>query len=540
MNGKDLLIDMSYIDRDLIEESETETVGGKKIIFKKPLLIAAILGLMVFLLGCAVVALHLDDLRIGQRPYRESARYNEEGEKTPASEGVHDVISLQGIEGSANQQAAREWFQFRQTYDPEHKLWSKDFKAPPEYDCYGPYTQEMVDKLTEICQKYNLKPEGRWATDQYADWAMIQTALGIDGFLKDGSKAEERYNGGNFLQCGNFNLYFYITLPEGWEHEILANYLYCGKAYFNSMFETVDPEKAQQWNLTLEDGTGLLIIVYDGRATILCDREDAFLSVGFETVYDNYVTGTQDTMSKEDIEQVARAVDFALKTHPVEDMDWVDARVAENVAAVESFTEDPEVVAERERVYKENEFKDSYAELVAQIRDNGEYFATRCNVAYEDAWNTMSYVLMDVTGDGEEELLLGRDNHINEIWTMLDGKTYRLPAGTYATGDLCEGNVFREHIFLDGAHYYYFYDLKESSYARACIEKVYYVRHDDCWYRKDYRAHQEAIESGTAVSTGSTPAEAITEAEANEIVQSYTLIPIEMAPLKDFPGLSGK
>lgn len=66
MNGKDLLVDLSYIDRELIEESETETVSGKRIVFKRPLLIAAILGLMVFLLGCAVVALHLEDLRIGQ------------------------------------------------------------------------------------------------------------------------------------------------------------------------------------------------------------------------------------------------------------------------------------------------------------------------------------------------------------------------------------------------------------------------------------------------------------------------------------------
>ncbi len=541
MNGKDLLIDMSYIDRELIEESETETVGGKKIVFKRPLLIAAILGLMIFLLGCAVVALHLEDLRIGQEPYREPARYNKEGEKFPATEGTQDIISLQGMEGSQNHQAAQEWFQFRQTYDPEHKLRTGEFQVPPEYDSYGVHTQEMLDKLIEICEKYDLKPLGRGITDQYADWEMVQTALGLDGFLRDGAMAEERYDGGHLWECGNFNLYFHLTLtdPESaLEDELFVNYFYSGKSYFQDWVAAVDPEKAQQWNLTLEDGTTLLIVADDEQARILCDRPDAFISIYLPTVWDR-LDGTEGTISREDIERVARSIDFSIQTRPVEDMDWVIARVEANVAAVENWTEDPAVTAERKRIFEENERKDSYAELVAQIRDNPEYFTTQGTgsvTVYQDFWETKSYALMDVTGDGEDELLLGQDGNILAIWTMTDGKTNFLE-GTYATGDLCEGYIFREHTFVDGAHYYHFYDLKDSG---APTEQVYYVRYDDCWYREDYRAHREAIESGTAVSTGSTPAEAITEEEANEIVQSYTVIPVEMTPVKEFPGLSGQ
>ncbi len=549
MTGMDLLLALGGINAKYIEDAE---IGPRTVaVRKRPrfLLIAAIIALTLLLVGCAAaILLNLDALRIGERPYVEYARYNEEGEKTPASEGVQDIISLQGIEGSANYQAIQEWFQFRRDYDPERKLWTREFQEPPEYESYGVYTQQMLDKLMEICQKYDLKPLGRSITDQYADWEMVQTALGLDGLLKDGAMAEERYNGGHLWECGNFNLYFYLTLtdPESdLEDELFVNYLYCGKAYFHDWTTTVHSDKAQQWNLTLADGTGLLIVTDDEYARILCDRADAFISINLPMVWDR-LDGTEGSISREDIERVAKAIDFSIQTHPVEDMDWVVKRVEENAAAVKNFTEDPAVVAERERLFEENERKDSYAELVAQIRDNEEYFTTRgsgSGVAYQDFWETKSYALMDVTGDGEDELLLGQDGNILAIWTMVDGKTNFLQ-GTWATGNLCEGNIFRHYELLDGAPYYWFFDLKEESYF--LMESVEYRRYEDCWYYEDRRPEYEAFKASkdsgkttttttTTTAVGEDPRVVITEEEANKIVQSYAIIPVEMTPVKEFP-----
>lgn len=70
MKGEKMLIGLSYIDRKFIEESENDTVSGKKLhelskqeanismkrTIKRPLLIAAIIALMLFLMGCATVA----------------------------------------------------------------------------------------------------------------------------------------------------------------------------------------------------------------------------------------------------------------------------------------------------------------------------------------------------------------------------------------------------------------------------------------------------------------------------------------------------
>lgn len=65
MNGQNLLIGLSHIDRKFIEESENDTISGTKgtyeksgqvrKVFRKPLLIAAIIALMLFLMGCASV-----------------------------------------------------------------------------------------------------------------------------------------------------------------------------------------------------------------------------------------------------------------------------------------------------------------------------------------------------------------------------------------------------------------------------------------------------------------------------------------------------
>ena len=73
MNGKNMLTGLSYIDRKFIEESETESASAKagagmKPVIRKPFLIAAIIALMVFFMGCAVVyMLSMKGIHIGQQ-----------------------------------------------------------------------------------------------------------------------------------------------------------------------------------------------------------------------------------------------------------------------------------------------------------------------------------------------------------------------------------------------------------------------------------------------------------------------------------------
>ena len=120
MNGKNLLKGLSYIDRSLIEEAETATLLShqRPKTFRRPLVLAAIISLMLFLMGCAAVVLfHLNDLKIGEQTYTQHPLYLEDGTKTPATEKVKEIISVQGVAESPNQLAAKEWYEFTKSYD---------------------------------------------------------------------------------------------------------------------------------------------------------------------------------------------------------------------------------------------------------------------------------------------------------------------------------------------------------------------------------------------------------------------------------------
>ena len=68
MNGKDLLTGLGYIDTRYYEEAETAQVAEtpKTKFLSSPMVIAALIGLMVLLMGCAWVVMNLDELRLGE------------------------------------------------------------------------------------------------------------------------------------------------------------------------------------------------------------------------------------------------------------------------------------------------------------------------------------------------------------------------------------------------------------------------------------------------------------------------------------------
>lgn len=519
MNGQNLLIGLSHIDRKFIEESENDTIGTKNSThkeptqgrkgFRKPLLIAAIVALMLFLMGCAaVVLLHLNDLKIGERTYTQHPLYLEDGTKTPATEKVQEIIALQGIAESSNQQAAKEWYDFLQSYDQDRALANnaEDFSIPAAYHAYGVYTQEMVDKVDAICQKFDLKlaGEGALLLTQVED--RIPEILGIDGILKKGTSAQASYVGGRFYECGNFNLDYRITANEF--QEVFVGYSYADKAYFSTMYLTIEEsEKVQEWNYTTEDGTQLLLVKTVDRGYIFCDREDAFLQITLGGKLEDL-----PNMTKADMEAFAEVLDYTLKPDKVENMHALALELDELYRAPTAV--DPEEEARREAEFEAHERHDSFADLIADMRDNEEYFTRYSGDTYLDFWETMEYCLMDADGNGTEDLILGRNGNINAIWTMKDGKTAGLQ-GSWAQGYLCEGYIFEFAVREDGSHFHSYSNLITGE----GLGQVSYYPSDGVWrYQK-----------GNDIKE-------ITEAEAFEIMNSYAHVELpEMKPVKDFP-----
>ena len=302
MNGKDLFTGLNHIGIDLIENGELgqfpSGVGksGKTypriIRLRKPLVVAASIALMVFLMGCAVLLLHLEDLRIGEETYTDNMRYAEDGSKIPATEKVKQYISISGAEGSANFLAMQEWMAFKEHYDPDGSIRRKNtgFERGPQYRNYvDAYSQEMLDKIDEICKKYDLKLEGDAVIFQENVAEVFTHVLGITGITRENSGLTAEFGGARVTECGNFNASYRATLNSteaSQEFQFTLIYDYRDKDYFTSAYLTIeDGESVEQWNDTLTDGTEVLIASdKGGDAYILCDREDAFINVTIRNV----------------------------------------------------------------------------------------------------------------------------------------------------------------------------------------------------------------------------------------------------------------
>ena len=523
MKGEKMLIGLSYIDRKFIEESENDTVSGKKLhelskqeanismkrTIKRPLLIAAIITLMLFLMGCAaVVLLHLNDLKIGTSTYTQYPLYLEDGTKTPATEKVKEIISVQGVAESPNQQAAKEWYEFTKAYNIAQKYPDgiPDFTAPDAYDAYWVLTQELVDKVDDICKKYDLKLAGEGALLLTQAESRIPEILGIDGILKKDTLAQASYDGGRFYECGNFNLDYRVTV-DGLQ-EVKVGYSYADKAYFSSWYLMIDePESAQEWNYTTKDGTELLLVKDAEYGHIFCDREDAFLHIQLGGKMEEV-----PNMTKEEMETVAEVLDYTLKSGRVENMHALAEELDELYRTPTPV--DPEEEARRQAEFEAHERHDSFGDLIADMRDNEDYFTRYTGNAYVDFWESMRYCLMDANGDGAEDLILGRDGNVNAIWTMKDGKTVGLQS-SWAQGYLCEGYIYELAVLENGSHFHSYRNLM----TREDLGQVSYYPSDGIWR---YQKGDEVEE--------------LTEEEAFEIMNSYVHVELpEMKSVKEFP-----
>lgn len=530
MNGKKVLVGLSYINPKFIEESEVKTSleinSGSRRLLRKPYLVAAIIALMVFFMGCAVVLLNLERLKVGEESYIDAMRYSEDGSKIPATEKVKQFISIVGAEGSNNHLAMREWMDFKQRCDPDGSIWSASagFQRPAQYNNYvDVYSQEMVDKIDEICEKYDLKLEGDAVIFQKNVAELFSQVLDIPGITGEKSNLETEFGGARVTECGNFNASYQADFrnPEtNQQFTFTLIYDYRDKAYFSTAYLVIeDAEAVEQWNYTLPNGTEVLIASdKGGDAYILCDRKDAFINVTIRNVGRNW-DSPADVMSHRDMELIAQSLDYALKPKQVENIAQLQAQLEEIYQAWQDQGEDPAEVERRKQLVEENERQSNYGDLICQIRDNESYFTSYCNAAYENFWDTMGYTLLDVTGDGEEELILGRNGRIHEIWTVRDGKTDRV-ASSYDGGYLCEGNVYEDYVFLDGKPYHFYFQIRQDG-LKERLRSVEYDTYYESWMLDESQD-----------GTGRTP---ISEEEAMEIIDSYVRIPLELKSVQEYP-----
>lgn len=309
-----------------------ETPVPRRYSVKRAALLAAVIALLTLLVGCAAVyVLHLQDLKVRDYRMRQNPAYDVEGNQISVpTHPLQTAFSLQG----ANQQALAEWLEFDQAYDPDAKIAIAtdqglgDTGIPDNYHyTYGCYSWEMVHKLDEIIQKYDLKLLSTEIDCDYRESSVLFGALGIDPVYS----GEAEYSNSFFYPEGVFHVDMTIhPTSDQWPYEnTYAGYHYSRKAYLDLAHVVIrDFDDYTQWHYTRKDGETVLLVTSDfGTAWIFADKPDAFLSVSLSVWEIDPMP-----MPKGVLEEIAENFDLNPQPQAV-DMEKVEALRAEALAA---------------------------------------------------------------------------------------------------------------------------------------------------------------------------------------------------------------
>ena len=287
MNGKDLLLNLGYIGDDLIEEAETLRFdASSRRGLRRPALVAALIAAALLLVGCAVAyALSVGSLRIGERQVTEQ-RFSADGSEYLGEETVtQQVLTRAGIVGSPEYKAAQEWYEFRQSYDPDGAIFQEVQENrpafPKEYDGYNLYTQEMKDKLDEILSKYQLKPVG--AGIPFQTPKLLFEALGIENVLRNGSGATMDTFAGALYESGTLGVDGNVFMNP--KEVVHMTAFYTPKGYFNeNVVYLSDIQNWNQENYVTASGNQVLLlfkegewgwVFYNGKQNLVCIHAEA-------------------------------------------------------------------------------------------------------------------------------------------------------------------------------------------------------------------------------------------------------------------------
>lgn len=513
MNGKKLLIGLSYIDRKFIEESENDIVTDKtnlkikRFPARKPLLIAAIIALTVLLVGCAVVfALRLQDMSIGQETYTQTFDDNGKYLEEPV-EKTRDVLTLFGHSGDNIQKATVEWFEFLETYDPDGALMDDNpdhAEIPNQYEyTYGCYTQDMINKLDEIAAKYDLKLLGEWLPFQAWQSDIFMEESGMSSLVLSDSGAEVTRLSGMFYPPYNFDVDIELS-ADSMENELWITVLYAHKDYFpNDYPGGADLSLYEQWDYTAPDGTTLLLALnHKGHGLVVAELENAMMILSVDGNYSaSAYPSEEEIMTREELEAAAAVFDYSIQPQ-ILDRNAVEARLEASNEA--------------------HEAENAYNPLTFGSFSDG--LKSRFSIPNEKA----QYAFYDVTGDGVDDLLLSfhGDGAINEWFANQDGEIINgFGISTY----LCEGRVLES----------YHLDTERGDY-----EQHFYLQPDTDtgWMDIDPETNGDVVTivwktDGNWVQMDDyyTEEKSISEEMAREIMAQYPRIKLDWRPAMGYP-----
>lgn len=494
-----------YID-EMYASAEAHEKHIKHFPGKRMWLVAAIIALMLFLMGSAIVIMSLDKLSMGTENIDTPIDHHNSVTED------RTTLSLQGFQGTPGYQAAMEWNQFLDTYDPDHSILASlpddsNTGIPVEYEAYNCYTQEMKAKIDEICAKYGLDILGKSYTEETNE--EFFAALGVDTILAKNANATVELYPEYYYKDGTFNVFGLTTLTgenSSWQFPIEFGMRCVMKSSFDAATANVkDPNSFEEWTYTLPDGTEVLLALSNEGALIIADRADCFITIRLETTVQKWYMDTPVTIDKATLEAFADTFDLTFHSQKPD----VAAAKAREEARYQEYLKRQE---EQNKVNDAYYGKASYAERI------------RYNIEEEYHSDRYGYALMDLDGNGVAELLIGQDGWFNQLYTMNGETTEALidPVSYFASSEyyLCEGNVIAK------VNTPYRYEFGKVAGTQIVWDVT--LEYDEYNY-PEHPWRQIRYDGDVRVS------EAISESEFNRIIQSYKRVVVDSKPLAEYP-----
>ena len=339
MNGQEIFLGLSYISRKYIEEAETETVSGgagKAHRIRRPFLLAAVIALLLLLVGCAAVyVLKMEHVKISSgTDQRDYSLVDGVYVKDPHTVST-TTLSMAGLEGSDAYKACADFYAFQTKYTTDGEEMGKAGTLPEGY--WDNYRDVMDAKAKELAEQYGLKPEGQLLA--FRTTRNMCDALSVERFVRDSQNVSIDIDGGSCYDTGNFYLWMNFAFPEdqGYEVTYTSGALYWNRqdTFSREYFTLEDRGDWVERNYTTSAGNTVLILTSPSqeRGYIICDRGDALMTVWLDVNPEllsedaGVVSAEYLHMTDAQLDMVADALDFAIQPNIPTQAD-VDAQAA--------------------------------------------------------------------------------------------------------------------------------------------------------------------------------------------------------------------
>ena len=331
MNGQEIFLGLSYISRKYIEEAETETVSGgagKAHRIRRPFLLAAVIALLLLLVGCAAVyVLKMEHVKISSgTDQRDYSLVDGVYVKDPHTVDT-TTLSMAGLKGSNAYKACADFY----AYETELRA-----SASASGDWTG-YDDAINAKAQELAEQYGLKPEGQPLT--FRTTRNLCNALGVERFVRNSQDVSIDVDQGFCRDSGNFFVLLRFAFPEdqGYEVTYTSGALYWNRqdTFSREYFTLEDRGDWVERNYTTSAGNTVLILTSPSqeRGYIICDRGDALMTVWLDVNPEllsedaGVVSAEYLHMTDAQLDMVADALDFAIQPNIPTQAD-VDAQPA--------------------------------------------------------------------------------------------------------------------------------------------------------------------------------------------------------------------